>query len=170
VDLVLSEEQELLQRTARDFVGAHNPLKRIREMRDNADPDGFSRKLWEEMAQLGWVGILLPEEYGGSGLGYMDLMVVMEELGRGLAPEPMLSTVLLGANALSLGGTAPQKEENLPQVAAGKRLLTVAYQEARSRYALHAVETEAQKAGSGWKLTGEKIQVLDGHVADGFVV
>ena len=90
VDLVLTEEQELLQHTAREFVTARSPLKRIRALRDAHDPDGFSRDLWAEMARLGWVGIVLPEEHGGLGLGYLDLIVVMEELGRGLLPEPML--------------------------------------------------------------------------------
>jgi alkylation response protein AidB-like acyl-CoA dehydrogenase len=170
VDLVLSEEQELLQRTARDYVSAQAPLKRLRQLRDANDADGFSRKTWEEMAQLGWVGILLPEQYGGSALGYMDLMVVMEEIGRGLAPEPMLSTVLLGANALLLGGSEAQKQEHLPVVAAGKRILSVASQEPRSRYDLNHVETKAEKSGNGWKLSGEKIQVLDGHVADLLIV
>jgi len=170
VDLVLTEEQDLLQRTARDFVAGGAPLRRVRQLRDSNDPDGFSRPLWDEMATLGWVGLLLPEEYGGAGLGYMDLMVIMEELGRGLAPEPMLSTVLLGANAILLGGNEAQKRAILPQVAAGKHLLALGYQEARSRYDLCTVETRAEKAGSGWKLSGEKIQVLDAHVADTLLV
>ncbi len=170
MDLVLTEEQELLQRTARDFVGGSAPLRRIRQLRDNNDTDGFSRPTWEEMAQLGWVGLLIPEEFGGAGLGYMDLMVIMEELGRQLSPEPMLSTVLLGANALILGGSEAQKKEHLPAVATGKRLLAVAYQEPRSRYDLSRVETKAEKSGSGWKLSGEKIQVLDAHVADTILV
>jgi len=170
VDLVLSEEQELLARTAREFVNGKSPLTRIRRLRDAQDPTGFSRELWREMAELGWLGILLPEEYGGAGLGYMELMVVMEQLGRGLVPEPMLSTVLLGANAIALGGDESQREEHLPAVAAGERLLALAFQEARSRYRLDWVETLAARGGSGWQLTGQKIQVLDGHVADRLIV
>ena len=170
MDLVLSEEQALLQQTAREFVAARSSLKRIRTLRDANDPDGFSRALWREMARLGWVGIVLPEEQGGLGLGYMDLMVVMEELGRGLMPEPMLSTVLLGATAILLGGSAEQRHEHLPAVAAGERLVALAYQEARSRYDVHHVETRAERDGRGWTLTGEKIQVLDGHVADLLIV
>lgn len=170
VDLVLTEEQELLARTARELVSGRSSLRRIRALRDSDDADGFSRELWREMAALGWLGITLPEAYGGSGLGAMDQMVVLEEIGRGLMPEPMVSTVLLGANALLLGGSEAQKQEHLPAVAAGERLLAVAYQEARSRYDAHHVETKAAKAGSGWVLAGEKIQVLDGHVADRLVV
>src|SRR5689334_9244361 len=170
MDLALSEEQELLQQTAREFVAGRSSLRRIRTLRDTNDPDGFSRDLWREMARLGWVGIVLPEEHGGLGLGYRELAVVMEELGRGLMPEPMLSTVLLGANAILLGGSETQRAEHLPAVATGERLLALASQEPRSRYDLHHVETRAERAGSGWTLGGEKIQVLDGHVADRIIV
>ncbi len=170
MDLVLSEEQELLQHTAREFVAGRSSLKRIRMLRDTADPDGFSRELWREMARLGWTGIILPEEHGGLGLGYRDLMVVMEELGRGLMPEPMLSTVLLGANAILLGGSDAQRREHLPTVAAGERFLALAWQEPGGRYDPHHVETRAERAGGGWRLRGEKIQVLDGTAADRLVV
>src|SRR5947207_3007191 len=170
MDLVLSEEQELLQHTAREFVAGRSSLKRIRTLRDTADPDGFSRALWREMARLGWTGILLPGEHGGLGLGCRDLVVVMEELGRGLMPEPMLSTVLLGANAILLGGSDAQRGEHLPTVAAGDRFLALAWQEPGSRYDPHHVETRAERAGGGWRLRGEKIQVLDGAAADRLVV
>src|SRR5437763_1874418 len=168
--LVLTEEQELLGRTAREFVAARSPVKRIRQLRDSRDPVGFSRELWREMARLGWVGILIPEGHGGAGLGHTDLMVVLEELGRGLVPEPMLSTVLLGSEAVLLGGSEAQRSEQLPAVAGGDRLLALAYQERRNRYDPHHVETRAERAGGGWRLTGEKIQVVDGHVADLLVV
>ena len=170
MDLVLSQEQQLLARTAREFVSGKSSLKRIRALRDGGDPDGFSRELWREMGALGWLGIVLPESYGGAGLGYTDLMVVMEELGRGLVPEPMLSTVLLGANAILLGGAEAQRQEHLPAVAAGERVLALAFQETRSRYRLDWVETRAERSGAGWVLRGEKIHVLDGHVADRLIV
>ncbi len=170
MSLVLSEEQELLRQTAREFVAGRSPFKRIRALRDGADADGFSRELWREMARLGWVGIVLPEAHGGLGLGYAELAIVMEELGRVLAPEPMLSTVLLGANALLLGGNAAQCAEHLPAVAAGEQLLALAFQEPGSRYDLDQVASRADRGGGGWALRGEKIQVLDGHVADRLVV
>jgi alkylation response protein AidB-like acyl-CoA dehydrogenase len=170
MDLVLSEEQRLLQETARELVQSRSSLRRIRQLRDARDPDGFSRELWREMAQLGWAGIVLPEAHGGLGLGYVDLMVVMEELGRGLMPEPMLSTVLLGANAILLGGSPAQQAAHLPAVAAGERLLALAFQEPGSRYDVQHVETRAERTGSGWVLHGEKIQVLDGAAADWLVV
>jgi alkylation response protein AidB-like acyl-CoA dehydrogenase len=166
LDLVLNEEQEFLARTAREFVAGRSSLRRIRQLRDSNDADGFSRELWREMAALGWLGIVIPEEHGGAGLGYMDQMVVLEEMGRGLLPEPFVSTVLLGTTALLLGGTAAQKKEHLPKVAAGERLLTVAHQETGTRYDASRVATTAAKSGAGWTISGEKIQVLDGHVAD----
>ena len=169
MDLVLSEEQELLQRTAREFVAGRSSFKRLRALRED-DPDGFSRALWQEMGRLGWLGIVLPVEHGGLGLGYFDLMVVMEELGRGLMPEPVLSSVLLGANAILLGENAAQQAEHLPAVAAGERLLALAYQETGGRYRPHHVETRARSAGAGWVLAGQKVHVLDGHVADHLVV
>jgi acyl-CoA dehydrogenase len=170
LDLVLNEEQELLARTAREFVAGRSSLRRIRQLRDTNDADGFSRDLWREMAALGWLGIVIPEEHGGAALGYMDQMVVLEEMGRGLMPEPFVSTVLLGTTVLLLGGSAGQKKEHLPKVAAGERLLTIAYQETGSRYDASKVATKATKSGNGWTLNGEKIQVLDGHVADFIIV
>src|SRR5215470_11796628 len=97
--LVLSEEQEILARTARELVAGRAPAKRLRDYRDRHDADGFSRDLWGEMAKLGWLGIVVPEAYGGAGLGWSDLMVVLEELGRSLVTEPVTGTMLLGATA-----------------------------------------------------------------------
>jgi alkylation response protein AidB-like acyl-CoA dehydrogenase len=166
--LVRTEEQEILARTAREFVTTRSPLKRARELREDAL--GFSRELWAAMAELGWLGIVVPEQYGGAGLGWSDLAVVMEEAGRGLLPEPLVGSVLLATTAILLGGTDAQKQAHLPALVAGERVAALAYQEAGSRYDLAHVATLAERAGSGFTLTGEKIQVLDGHVADWLVV
>jgi acyl-CoA dehydrogenase len=170
MDLVLSEDQELLAKIAADFVKEKSPVARFRDLRDHNDATGFSRELWKEMAALGWVGIPFDEAHGGAGLGLAELVVVLEELGRTLAPEPFLSTVLLGGQALALGGNEALATEWLPKVAAGDALVTVAQQEARSRYQLTRVETRAEAVGSGYRISGEKIQVPDGHVADAFIV
>src|SRR5262245_62099840 len=154
--LALTEEQELLQRTAREFVQGKSSFKRIRALRDDAGGAGFSPDLWSEMARLGWLGIVVPEEYGGAGLGWTDLMVVLEELGRGLMPEPTVGTVLLGTTALLLGGSAAQHRSHLPAVVAGERRLALAYPEPGSRYAPEHVETRAERRGDGWTLTGRK--------------
>src|SRR5579862_9274931 len=105
MDLVLTEEQSALQRTVREFVAQHSSTRRLRALRDERDMIGYSRPLWREMANLGWLGIVFPEAHGGLGLGYTDLMVVLEGLGRGLMPEPMISTVLLGGTAVALAGS-----------------------------------------------------------------
>jgi len=170
VELVLTEDQELLAKTALDFVRTHSPVSRMRALRDSQDPVGFSRELWEQMAELGWVGILIPEAYGGAGMGLADLAVVLEALGRTLAPEPFLSTVLLGGQVLTRAGSEEQKQTWLPGVAAGDKILTVAYEEARSRSDLNRVSTKAERKGTSWALSGEKIQVLDGHTADALIV
>lgn len=170
MQLVLTDDQELLAKTASDFVRDHSPIKRIRALRDANDPLGFSRDLWKQMADLGWVGILIPEEYGGAGMGLADLAVVLEALGRVLAPEPFLSTVLLAGQILTSAGNQQQKRTWLPAIATGEKILTVAYQEVRSRYDLHRVETKAEWDGNAWHISGEKIQVLDGPGADLFIV
>ncbi len=170
MDLVLTEDQELIAKTAADFVREKSPVARMRALRDANEPAGFSRALWKEMAELGWVGLAFPENYGGAGLGFAELAVVLEALGASLAPEPFLGTVLLGGQALQLAGSDAQKQAWLPKLCAGDALVTLAHQEAKSRYDVHHVETRAEKAGAGWKLTGEKTQVLDGHVADALLV
>jgi acyl-CoA dehydrogenase len=170
VQLVLSEDQELLAKTAADFVADHSPVSRVRALRDSADPVGFSRSLWKQMGELGWLGIPIPESYGGAELGLSELVVVLEALGRTLAPEPFLSSVLLGGQALVHGGSEAAKQTWLPGLTTGDAILTLAYQEARSRYDLRRVATRAESDGSGWRLTGEKIQVLDGATADCLLV
>ncbi len=168
--LVLTEDQELLAQTARDFVRTNSPLSRLRALRDGQDSVGFSPDLWQEMAQLGWAGILIPEEYGGAGLGLADLAVVLEAVGRNLAPEPFLSTVLLGGQLLADAGSPEQKQAWLSGIATGKKILALAYQEARSRYDLNRVSTRATAEGDAWRLLGEKIQALDGQNADALIV
>jgi alkylation response protein AidB-like acyl-CoA dehydrogenase len=170
MQLVLSEDQELLAKTASDFVAERSPVARVRKLRDAADPDGFSRALWKEMAGLGWVGIPFPEAVGGAGMGLAELAVVLEALGRTLAPEPFLSCVLLAGRALLLGGSEGQQRRELPPLVAGEKLFALAFQERRSRYDLHRVATRAERVGGGFRLTGEKIQVMDGNAADAFLV
>lgn len=167
--LVLTEDQELLAQTARDFVRTNSPVSRLRALRDGQDM-GFSPDMWQEMAQLGWAGILIPEEYGGAGMGLADLAVVLEAVGRNLAPEPFLSTVLLGGQLLADAGSPEQKQTWLPGIATGEKILALAYQEARSRYDLNRVSTQAAAEGDAWRLSGEKIQVLDGQNADALIV
>jgi alkylation response protein AidB-like acyl-CoA dehydrogenase len=169
VGMILNEEQELLKQTAREFLSEKAPVSHLRALRDERDEVGFSRKLWKEMAELGWAGILLPEEYGGAELGYAELGIVLEECGRTLAPYPLLSTVVMGAGAVQLGGSEAQKKEILSGVAAGDLLLALAFQE-QGRFDPHRTSTRAEASADGFRLSGEKSLVLDGHVADHLVV
>jgi acyl-CoA dehydrogenase len=170
-DLVLTEEQELLRSTAADFVAEHSPISRVRTLRDRDDEAGFSRELWKAMAELGWPGIVLPESVGGLGLGYAELAVVLEEIGKGLAPEPFLSTVLLGANCVLLGGSQAQQQAILPRVASGDLLLACALHEPGARHDPYHVQARAEVGSDGtFVLSGEKDFVFDGHVADRLIV
>jgi alkylation response protein AidB-like acyl-CoA dehydrogenase len=170
MDLALTEEQELLQRTAREFVTKHSSLRRIRALRDSQDPLGYSPELYGEMAKLGWLGIVFAEDYGGAALGHVDLMVVLEELGRGLMPEPALSTVLLGGAAIAAGGSQAQRDALLPALIGGELKVPLAHQEPHSRYNPLHIETRAERSGNGWALNGIKIQVPDGSAADRLIL
>jgi len=169
VSLVLTEEQELIQQAAAEFLKEHSPISHLRELRDSDDATGFSKKVWKEMAELGWTGIPFAEELGGAGLGLAELGVVLEECGRTLAPYPFLSTVVLGGGAVALAGSEAQRKELLPGVCKGETLLALAFQEG-GRFAPWAIETAAEKNGDGFRLKGTKQFVLDGHVADRLVV
>jgi len=169
MSLALSEEQELLRSTAREFVSEHAPVRELRKLRDTQDATGFSRALWKQMGELGWAGIVLPEELGGAGLGFAELGIVLEECGRTLAATPLVSTTLLAGNVVLLGGNEMQNKEILPSVAKAERVLALALQEA-AHHAPYAVATRAESSANGYKLTGKKTFVLDGHVADQIVV
>jgi alkylation response protein AidB-like acyl-CoA dehydrogenase len=170
MQLVLTEDQELLAKTAADFVAENSPVARVRALRDANDPDGFSRALWKQMAELGWVGIPFPESLGGAGMGLAELAVVLEELGRNLAPEPFLSTVLLAGGVLQQAGSDAQQKRWLEPAVQGDAILALAQQERASRFDLHRVATRAEAAGGGFRLSGEKIAVLDGASADALIV
>lgn len=167
MDLVLNEEQTLLGQAAKDFATARSPLSRARKLRATED---FSRDVWSEMASLGWLGLVVDEDYGGAGLGYRYLMVVLERLGRTLAPEPILSTALIAATALELGGSSSLQKEYLPALAEGKHVYALAHQEAHSRFSLAALDTWADVSPGGFSLQGEKTHIADGSVADQFLV
>ena len=169
MSFVLTEEQESIRRTAKSFIGERAPVAHLRALRDGGDGAGFSRDLWKEMASLGLVGMAIPEAYGGAGLGFAELGLVLTECGRTLVPTPLVSTVLLGASALLAGGTPEQLQAVLPAVCAGERILAFAHDEG-SRFAPYAVSTQAEPDGSGFRVSGEKAFVLDGHVADDFIV
>jgi len=160
----------MLAKTAYEFIRQRAPAARIRAFRDSKDEVGFSREVWTEMAELGWLGLQIPEQYDGLGLGFFDLCVVLEQSGRELMPEPFVSTLLLGTQALLLGGSEAQKKALLPGIATGETLVTLGYEEADSRGRAPKLTTVARKSAAGFELSGEKVQVLDGHLADRIIV
>jgi len=169
MSLLLNEDQLLLKQTVSEFTKEKLPISHLRELRDSGDDVGFSRAIWKEMAELGWAGILFPEEYGGADLGMAELGIVLEECGRTLAPAPFLSTVLLGGCGIAIAGSDEQKAKNLPGVCSGDTFLALAHQE-KSHFRPYDIETTAKKSGAGYQLDGEKVFVLDGHIADTLLV
>ena len=170
MELVLNEDQELIAQTARDFVREHSPVARFRALRDAGDELGYSRELYREMAELGWVGIPFDEKLGGAGMGLAELALVVEELGRQLAPEPFVGAVAMGGHALALGENEALVDSWLPGVIDGSKVVALAHQEKGSRYDPCHVETRAEPDGDGYRLTGGKTQVLDAVGADAIVV
>ena len=167
--LILTEEQMMVRDNARAFLADKAPVAHLRKLRDTRDADGFSPSLWKAFAEMGFCGLLLPESLGGSGLGYVEGGVIMEEIGRNLTPTPFLSTALLGATALLRDGNGARNKELLPKLAAGDLLLALAVDE-RSKHAPSATALKAERSGNGFALSGEKCFVVDGHVADLFIV
>jgi len=167
--LVLNEDQAQLKEAAHAFIQDKSPIAEFRRLRDSNDADGFDRGLWKEMAALGWAGILIPEEFGGSGFGYTGLGVVLEEAGRTLLASPLVSTALIGASAVMLGGTEVQKKEILSAIASGSRIMALALEEG-PRHAPYDIAVKAEKTADGFTLNGAKTFVLDGHVADQLIV
>jgi alkylation response protein AidB-like acyl-CoA dehydrogenase len=167
--LVLSSEAQMVRDTALDFFRERSPITALRKLRDENDQVGFSRPLWQEMADLGWTGFLVSEDYGGSAFGITGLAQVMEASGRTLAASPLLSTALLGATLLSSAGSAQQKAKYLPPLVAGEHLFALALEEG-SRHEPTRIHLTAERDGAGYRLTGKKTFVLDGHIADTLIV
>jgi len=162
-----SEEQELLRKTARDFLAEHAPMKRVREVMEGES--GYAKEVWGQMAELGWIGLALPEALGGAGLSLIELVLVVEELGRSLTPVPFLPTVIASDAILSLGND-DQKTEWLTRIAAGRAIASLAITEARGTEEPGDVEASASESDGGWRLQGEKLFVPDADVADVLVV
>jgi acyl-CoA dehydrogenase len=167
--LILSSDTQMVRDTAHDFFKERAPITALRKLRDTNDPDGFSRSLWREMAELGWTGFLVPEDHGGTDFGVLGLAQVMEAAGRTLAASALVSTALVGASLLSIAGSNDQKSEHLPPLVAGERLFALALEEG-SRHQPYRIATKAEKQGSSYRLNGQKVFVLDGHVADFLIV
>ncbi|HVQ72505.1 MAG TPA: acyl-CoA dehydrogenase family protein [Bradyrhizobium sp.] len=167
--LVLTEEQSMLRDSARGLISDKAPVAHLRGLRDSKDATGFSRELWKAFADMGFSGLLVPENFGGSGLGCVEAGVVMEEIGRTLMPSPFLSTAVLAASALSRGGSEAQKAAHLPKIADGSLLAALAVDEGAKHRPLQ-INLQAVRSGNGFKLNGAKALVVDGHTADLLIV
>jgi len=167
--LVLTEEQTLLRDSARGLISDKAPVAHLRQLRDAKDETGFSRDLWKTFAEMGFSGLLVPEDFGGSGLGCVEAGIVMEEIGRTLMPSPFLATSVLAASALSRGGSAAQKSEYLPKISAGALLAALAIDEGAKHRPLQT-KMQAVRSGNGFKLSGDKAFVVDGHTAGLLIV
>lgn len=168
MDFEFSDEQRLLQDSVSRLLAAHGSFEQ--RNRSMGEPDGFSRALWARFAELGLTGLPFAEAHGGSGGGAIETMIVMEELGRALALEPYLASVVLGGGFVRLGGSAAMQDRILPQIADGKALLAFAHNEPQARYALSDVAATARKDGGHFILDGEKSLVLHGDSAHSFIV
>lgn len=168
MDFSLNEEQQLLKDSVDRFVRDNYELAKRRTI--VASEDGFSRDHWATMAELGWLGAALPEDYGGIGGGPIETMIIMEGFGRGLVVEPYLASVVLGGGLLLAGADDATKDELLPRLVEGKLHLAFAFAEPQARFDLFDVETSAAKNGSGYVLNGQKGVVIHGGSADKIVV
>jgi alkylation response protein AidB-like acyl-CoA dehydrogenase len=167
--LVLNEEQSMLRDSARGLISDKAPVAHLRQLRDAKDEIGYSRDLWKAFAEMGFSGLLVPENFGGSGLGCVEAGVVMEEIGRTLMPSPFLSTAVLAASALSRGGSDAQKSAHLPKIVDGSLLAALAIDEGAKHRPLQT-RMQAVRSGNGFKLSGAKALVVDGHTADLLIV
>jgi Acyl-CoA dehydrogenases len=162
---VLTEEQNMLRDAARSWVQEKSPVTAFRKMRDSGAELGYDVAAWNEMAEMGWAGVIIPEEYGGSAFGYLSMGLILEETGRTLTASPLLASALGAASALVLGGSEEQKQAWLPKIAAGEVVATLAIDEGP-----HHKPEKVDTTVEGGKLTGKKTFVLEGMAADLLVV
>jgi alkylation response protein AidB-like acyl-CoA dehydrogenase len=169
VNFAFSEEQEELRKSVRRFLEDKSPESEVRRLMETTE--GYDPAVWKQMGeQLGLQGLAIPEEYGGSGYTYVELIVVLEEMGRALLCAPYFSTVALAANALLVAGDEGARKEFLPGIASGETIATLAFTEDSGRWDEAGITMEATRSGEGYSLSGHKMFVLDGHTADVIVV
>ncbi|MEM8903467.1 MAG: acyl-CoA dehydrogenase family protein [Actinomycetota bacterium] len=168
MNFAFTEEQEELRNIVRSFLEDKSPETAVRELMETES--GYDEAVWSQMAeQLGLQSLIVPEEYGGQGFGYVELVVVLEEMGRALLCAPFYSTIV-ATNALMLSGNEGAKKEHLPGIAAGETIATLAVTEPNGKWDTSGIEMEATKSGDAWTLSGEKMYVLDGHTAGLIIV
>jgi acyl-CoA dehydrogenase len=167
--LILNEEQQSLKDIASEFLQSNAPVTHFREIRDTQNELGYDESLWMEMVNLGWSGILIPEEYGGFDFGMVGMGSILEEAGKTLTPSPLFSTGVLGASLLTLGGNDSQKQTYLPQIVDGTLTTALALEES-NRHAPYSIDTQAKKNGDQFTISGCKNFVIDGHSSNLLIV
>lgn len=165
----LNEEQSMIKDQASAWVADRADVSQFRALRDSGDANRFDPKLWAEMVEMGWTGILVPEAYGGVDLGYLTFGVILEELGKHLVASPLLPSALIGASAILLAGNEDQKSTWLPKIVDGSSIFTLAVDEG-PRHAPANIALAAEKSGDGFTLSGTKTFVLEGMVATDLIV
>ena len=168
MDMGLTEIQQMLKSSAQEFLARECPTTLVREMEE--DERGYPDDLWRQLSGLGWTGVPFPEVYGGTGGDFLDLAVLLEEMGRSLAPTPYFSTVVLGGLTVLDAGNDAQKGDLLSRVCDGSGLMTLAVTEASATFEAWGIETTATRDGNGYALNGAKLFVPDAHVADVIIV
>lgn len=164
MDFAFLEEQEMLKKMARDFLSDKCPKTLVKEMEE--DEKGYSPELWQEMADLGWMGLVFPEKYGGSNMTFLDLAVLLEEMGRACLSEPFFSTVILGGLPILDAGSEKQKQEYLPKIAGGKAIFTLALTEPSAQYNPSSIAVKAIAENDDFIISGTKLFVPNAHIAD----
>lgn len=165
MNFAFTDEQEELRKTVRSFLENKSSEEAVREMMETED--GYDPAVWSQMGeQMGLQGLSIPEEFGGSGYGFVELGIVLEEMGRALLCAPFFSTAVLAANTLLQSGDDAAKAKYLPGIASGETIATLAYTEPSGKWDESGITMEATKTGDGYTLSGTKSFVLDGHAAD----
>jgi alkylation response protein AidB-like acyl-CoA dehydrogenase len=169
MNFAFTEEQEELRKTVRQFLEAKSPETAVREQMETEA--GYDAAVWSQMGeQMGLQGLIVPEEFGGSGYSYVELGIVLEEMGRALLCAPFFSTVVLAANTLIHSGDEAAKAAHLPGIASGETIATLAYTEPSGKWDESGITMQATASGDGWSLSGTKMFVLDGHTANLIIV
>ena len=167
--MVLNEEQELIKSSARDFFKEKSPVSALRALRDNQDALGYNPQVWQQMVEMGWAGMVIPESFGGLDFGYLGMGILIEEAARTLAPSPLTSTALIATTVINLGANDAQKQQLLPAIAEGSMLVSLALEEGKHHNPLKT-SLEAKKENGQYILHGQKNFVIDGHIANQLIV
>ena len=168
MDLGLNEAQQMLKNSAQEFLEAECPDTYVREMEQ--DENGYTTEMWQKLAEQGWLGLIIPEKYGGVELEFQDLTILLEEMGRFMLPGPYFSNVVLGGMSIMDSGTEEQKQEYLPRIAEGQIIVTLALNEPSGRWDPEGIELTATETGGKYALNGTKLFVPNAHISDYIVV